>query len=71
MRIETKFAIGDSVWGILDGRAHGFEIVSMEVSRNAEGRYIADYRDRNYRHYAEDQCFETKEELAAYFMGEA
>ena len=69
MEIRTKFDVGDSVWGILRGRAHGFEIKGINISRDANGNMIVNYIDDKYNSYPEHQCFLAKEELRDYFMG--
>lgn len=67
MKVETKFAIGDSVWSILSGRAHGFEIKAVVVEKTKSGLAV-NYRDSDYHHYPESQCFLAKEDLRDYFM---
>lgn len=70
MDIKTTFAIGDSVWSILKGRAHGFEIKGICLSKdNVTGRIIVKYTDSKFNDYPENQCFLSKEELRDYFMG--
>lgn len=69
MTIQTKFKIGDSVWGILNGRAHGFEIKSIAIHKDANGNTRIGYSDGNFNTYPEHQCFLSKEELRDYFMG--
>lgn len=69
MNIQTKFNIGDPVWSILNGRAHGIQITSVEVSKDAKGNTKISYRDGKFNTYPEHQCFLSKEELRDYFMG--
>lgn len=69
MEIKTKFNIGDSVWSVLSGRAHGFEIQAVTVAKTAKGNLCITYRDSNFNSYPEHQCFLSKEELRDYFMG--
>lgn len=69
MEIRTKFAVGDSVWSILNGRAHGFEIKGIIISKDVNGYTIVNYTDEKYNTYSERQCFLAKEELRDYFMG--
>ena len=69
MEIKTKFAVGDSVWGILNGRAHGFEIQTIKISMSDKGNTCITYCDSNFNTYPEHQCFLSKEELRDYFMG--
>ncbi|MBD5223876.1 MAG: hypothetical protein HDS71_07515 [Bacteroidales bacterium] len=68
MTIQTKFRIGDSIWSILKGRAHGFEIQSIEIEKSDIGVSVY-YRDQHYNRYPEHQTFLSKEELRDYFMG--
>lgn len=68
MEIKTKFKIGDSVWSILEGRAHGFEIKSITICQDSQGNTRIGYSDNNYHTYPAHQCFLTKEELRDYFM---
>lgn len=69
MQINTKFPIGESVWSILNGRAHGFEITGVDISKDSKGNTKISYRDGMFNSYPEHQCFLSKEELRDYFMG--
>ena len=69
MEIKTEFAIGDSVWSILNGRAHGFKIAGIEVTEDFNGNTKIGYRDDCFNTYPSNQCFLSKEELRDYFMG--
>ncbi len=68
MRIETKFAIGDQVWSVLNGRAHGFEINEVRIVRTQKGHSEVIYSDGLYNNYPEYRCFLSKEELVDWFM---
>ena len=68
MNITTKFALGESVWSVLNGRAHGFEITAIVIEKSGPG-IVASYRDKSFNTYPEHQCFLSKEELRDYFMG--
>lgn len=71
MHIQTEFKIGDSVWSILNGRAHGFEIKAIIIEADNKDCDLVQvhYRDSKFNIYPEPQCFLSKEELRDYFMG--
>lgn len=70
MEIKTRFAIGDSVWTIKDGRAYPMEVTAIIVTQDQNGLNDVHYRDSDYLSFPERTCFLSKEELIDYFLNE-
>lgn len=64
MTIETKFNIGDSVFGVRDRRAAVIEIDRIYIGRNGKVYYL----DKDNNTYDENECFTVLEDLVNYFI---
>lgn len=78
IKVETKFNIGDSVFGFVDGEIHNLIIDRIEISVERFGKdnpiqrnkiiYLATTTDAdfNHQHRINNESLFTKEELKEY-----
>ena len=76
MKIETKFNVGDYVYGInYQHKLAVFEVAKIAVSVKADGVEIDYYPSDGksgyeFTSFAEKYCFSTEDEALAYIKGE-
>lgn len=70
MTIETKFNIGDTVWFLKNNKVTSMEVWCIEVSATkiyVKPTYVffraATSQNEGHLYFAEEDCFQTKEEL--------
>lgn len=70
MEIKTKFALGDTVWIVVESKAIQAEVHSIFIGKEVLFYNLKPSPDAMSIAYEEQKCFATKEELLKYVAGE-